>query len=277
MRPDFLRRFLAMVDELRRHPRVSVARLCVAPPVDDATVQRVHAQLGFSLAERLLAFYRQADGLSFEWVPKEHPGFDPASHAVEVSEPFDLVPQELLGGAIHIYPLEALLDDFEDVVWFESMAGRGVTYEDSARDLLSFSKAVRPFDYFSEPSMAAFFVGDREPMPPVLLGEDHGASFTQHPPTDFVRYMEAMLAFRCSALGRERLFARGAGPWPEAPEVWAELAPSIDALIEHCLDRAREADASLGFGREDFGVGELDDDLDEGQGAVDDDELDDED
>lgn len=261
MRPDYLRRFQDMVDELRRHPQVAVSRVHVAPPVTDEIVRKVQSGLGFELAEGILELYRQANGLSLEWVPKEHSSYDPDSHDEEAHEPFDMVPQEVPGGVIHIYPLESLLDDFEDVFWFDWMAGQTTELAGAKYDLLAFSKALRPIDYFSEYSMAALFLGDRVPDPPVLLGDDHGASFTSYRPITFETYLEGILALRGSALGRQRFFARAADAPPTTVEGWLALVPSLDELVRWSVQHEREAHFDDGSDLEDFVGGDLDDDF----------------
>lgn len=276
MRPDYVRRFHEMVEELRRHDRVAVSRVHVAPPVSEETIREVHAELGFELADGILALYRQANGLSLEWVPKDHSAYDPDAHAEEVHEPFDMVPQDVPGGVIHLYPFESLLDDFEDVFWFDWMAGQTAQLEGRTYDLLAFSKALRPIDYFSEYMMAAVFLGDGVAEPPVLLGDDHGASFTSFRPTSFDAYMEGILALRGSALGRQRFFARSADAPPSTPEAWSRLAPSLEELVRQSVEHEHEAHFDDGADADDFDGGDFDDES-EGDfgGGADDVDLDD--
>lgn len=273
MRPDYLRRFQEMVAELRRSPDVAVARVHVAPPAAEESIARVHAKLGFALSDAILGFYRQANGLALEWVAKDHPAYDPASHDRESSEPFDMVPQDVAGGVINVYPLESLLDSYEDVFWFEWMAGQTAELSGKRYDLLAFSKAIRPVDYYSEYAMAAFFLGDGVPDPPVLLGDDHGATFTAFSPTDFATYMEGILALRGSGVGRERFFCRD-GPPGRGPEAWLEAAVPLDTLIRWSLEH--EPSFSERPEDDDFeGGGDLDDDFDTTGGLDEDDDLED--
>lgn len=264
MRPDYIRRFHEMVDELRRRPDIALARVHVAPPVSEEAIERVHAKLGFAIADRILGFYRQANGLSLEWVPREHSAFDPASHGVERDDPFDMVPQDVLGGVINIYPFESLLDDYEDLLWFQSMAGQTIEIDGKTHDLLELSRSIRPFDYYSEESMAAFVLHERASDPPVRIGDDHGASFTRFPPTDFETYMEGMLALRGSGVFRERFFCRGDGSPPGTPETWREVGPSLDELVRASLER----DASATEGDDDFDGDELDEELNGDTGEI---------
>lgn len=237
MRPDYIRRFHAMVDELRSRPDVALARAYVAPPVSEETIARVHAKLGFAIGDRVLGFYRQANGLALEWVPRAHGAYDPESHGEELAEPFDMVPQDVAGGVINVYPFESIVDDYEDVFWFDSMAGRTIEVGGEVLDLLAFSRAIRPFDYFSEEAMAALLLHGRAADPPVRIGHDHGASFTRFSPTDFETYMEGVLALRGSGVFRERWFCESEGPPPGTPEAWREVAPSLDAIVRASLER----------------------------------------
>lgn len=271
MGPDYLRRFQEMVADLRKSPDVAVARVHVAPPVTDEAIARVHAKLGFRLSDAIVGFYRQANGLALEWVPKDHPAYDAAAHDEESSEPFDMVPQDVPGGVINIYPFESLLDSYEDVFWFEWMAGQKAELAGQTYDLLAFSKAIRPFDYYSEYTMAAFFLGDGSPDPRVLLGDDHGASFTAFAPTDFSTYMEAILALRGSWVGRERFFCRNERPLPSGHQAWREVAPPLDTLIRWSLEK--EPGFAEGSEDDDFDASGLDEDEDfDTSGGFDEDE-----
>ncbi len=276
MRPDYIRRFQQMVDELRQSADIAVSRVHIAPPVSEDAIARVHERLGFALSDRILDFYRQANGLALEWIPKDHPAYDPDSHDEEQSEPFDMVPQDVPGGVINVYPFESLVDDYEDVFWFRHMAGDKTELRGKSYDLLPFSKSIRPFDYYSEYTMAALLFVEREPDPPVLLGDDHGATFTTFPPTDFESYMEGVLALRGSWVGRERFFCRADRPPPGTPEAWREVAPSLEELVRWSL----EHDPEGGFqerDEDDFdGADELDDEFEPSEElAADDDAFED--
>jgi hypothetical protein len=56
---------------------------------------------------------------------------------------------------------------------------------------LSFSKALRIFDFFNHYEMAAVLT--LEPTLPVIIGTDHGADWDQ-PSMDFAAYLELLLA-----------------------------------------------------------------------------------
>lgn len=264
MRPDYVRRFHEMVEELRRSPDIALARVHVAPPVSEETIARVHETLGFTLADRIVDFYRQANGLALEWIPRAHSAFDPTSHAREQDGPFDMIPQEVSGGVINIYPFESLLDDYEDVFWFRTMEGETLELDGEQHDLLAFSRSLRPLDYYSEASMAAFVLHGHPAEPPVRIGSDYGATFTRHRPIDFVAYLEGVLALHGSGVFRERFFGQWDGTLPDSPEAWRELAPSLDELIAASLERDTESDGDmlLGDDFDDFDT-ELDDDADE--------------
>ena len=229
---DYVTRFRAMVDELRARPDVVITRFHVAPPVSDEEIRDVQQAIGRDLPEEILGFYRQANGISLQWFPKDGEGYEEG--AEEADELFDWVPEDGYGsGVVNIYPLERLKEDHADEFWFDHIPDDAPPEFDHDRFAgqdfsdLAFHKSLRAIDYFDSYRVAALALID-EPVPRVVFGDDHGADFITFPPASFGSYLETVLAVRGSYRQRvRRFFSYGAKPdqpIPSLDEIVAELA-----------------------------------------------------
>jgi hypothetical protein len=225
---DYLDRFRTLKEELEQHPEAAVYRWHAAPPVSEQTIERVQRGLGFELGEQTLSLYRAFNGLSLGWISKSHPDYDPEIHGEIADGLFDEIPYDVPGGAVNLLPLEALLEDYEDVFYFDWMKSKKTSHAGKKYDLHTFSRSIKPFDYYSEYSMAAFFLGEKGANPPILIGDDHGASFTEHPPLEIGAYLDIVLAVRGTWVGRHDRLHRER---PGAPR-----ERSLDELIAWTLE-----------------------------------------
>jgi hypothetical protein len=113
-------------------------------------------------------------------------------------------------GLVNILPLEKIfLGDWKDLVWFENEANRQTTFYGVEYDSLFFKQHVKPFDLFNKNYTTAFFVGDRQADPKVLLGSDHNADFVSTKVTNFESYMEFLIAKKGAVEERAKFYAAG--------------------------------------------------------------------
>src|SRR5207302_8739306 len=68
----YLERFLALVNELERDPRVVVERAHIGPPASPGAIANAERVFGAALAPEVVAFYRELDGFSLRWVLAKH-------------------------------------------------------------------------------------------------------------------------------------------------------------------------------------------------------------
>jgi hypothetical protein len=156
-------RFRSMIAELEADPRIAVTRAYIAPPATDKAIERAHAALGFKLARDVLDFYRSANGVSLRW---ELAG---KGKPKKSTTPFTNIDDTQAPGLVHLMPIEAVCEaTYEEILWFDHMTETNdrVKVGGARVKLIDFAKGLRPFDYYSEFRMAAFYVGGRAPSPP---------------------------------------------------------------------------------------------------------------
>ena len=227
---DFLPRFEQMLATLEAHPEVRVVVARVAPPASEADIEAVHAHLGATLDPAILNFYRQCDGLALMWVTTDNPDAD----SDNPDDDFD--DYQASDGAINI---QAIKYTFVDAEWredhrFELMQGR---------EVVEFDGPIQVFDAFHFFNMAGFImISARGPTfnPPVGIGDDHGACWTDSRITDFESYMETVLATCGSIAARKRVLMQYAGNQQEPLRLDKGHWQANPAEIGVLLDEARE-------------------------------------
>ncbi len=207
----YVERFRAMVEELRRNSEIRVLEFNVRPPVSDADLAAVEEHLGAELHPALRSFYRQADGLQLRWINTSREAFDPERHVASEQwlTPPDIMRDEgACPGCVNLLPLrEAFLDaNWEGQIWFpdaeeakEQVEFVGARFESQQ----AFNRVIRPFDYFHFFRQAAFLLRPGNGSPPVLIGDDHGACWTNSLAVGFETYLETLLAQRGAVESRK--------------------------------------------------------------------------
>ncbi len=238
---DFLRRLERMLETLESHPDIQVVWSYVAPPASPATIASVEAKYG-ALDPAITRFYSQCDGFAFLWFAKSNESFDPKKHKRRTSRP----KQSDIGGDYHnadgaafIHPIKDtfVTADWKDRYYFDWMSNDD-KQRFAKRDypLLDFSKSIRIFDSFSMYNMAAFITAADRTNPPVVLGDDHGACWTDSKRTDFDSYIETVLATYGSIEARRRLFLTYEGhkkpPLRLDRAHWKKQNLSLDAVLK---------------------------------------------
>ncbi len=187
-----------MVDELRETPGVVVSGFNTFSPATDSDIGQAEQALGARMDNSIESFYRQTNGLQLTWIFEDNEQFDAQRHAPKedaLDWDYMYYDYHAYDGAVMILPLPlAFSKDWEEQVYFDFMtdeeeqAFSGETY-----GLLSFAKKIKPFDCFSKYYDMAFFLNGTG-NPPVILGDDHQACYTDSKRTDFASYMEFVLA-----------------------------------------------------------------------------------
>ena len=237
---DYLPRFQQMMKELEAHPEIRIMKSYVAPPVSEADVAAVHAQLGAELDPAILNFYRQCDGLSLMWITTDNPNADSNETEFTGYHPGD--------GAINILPLRETFigANWEGVHYFDFMKEHEDDEEFAGESyrLWDFSRSIRVFDDFNIYNMAGFItiVETGPPLnPPISIGDDHGACWTDARLTDFNSYMETVLATYGSIAARRRILMTYAGhkskPLRLDQPHWGRERPSLVEVLSEARQR----------------------------------------
>ena len=167
MSQEFLPRFRTMTRELETHPHIEVIDFHFSPPATPDEIEEAKRSVSGGLPEGVEAFYREMNGYTLEW-----------EHSLEEVRQGD----DSDKGLIEILPLEDVLRDWKESIWFEGDER---------------FKAVRPLDFFvPEACSALLYSPDTGFRPTVhyhVLGEtlyDTGYAFR--------RYIDRLLASRGS-------------------------------------------------------------------------------
>ncbi len=232
---DYLVRFGKMVEDLKNHPKIQVSRFHTFPPAGIDQIRKVEQQLGYELHDSIKEFYRQSNGLQLLWIFKHNEQFDKEAHNESTSpmdfdrQYYDYHPED---GAIFIRPIEeAFLMDWQERIYFDFMKNsENEKFGNREYGLLDFHQRIKPFDCFNKYYDMAFFL-DGTGNPPVILGDDHQACYTDSRITDFASYMEFILANKGLIQRRKDFYAEYAGHQKEkikTPESYFDKEKILD-------------------------------------------------
>lgn len=159
MTQAFVPRFREMVAELAGNSQLKVVHFKILPPARPAEIKAAQKLAGGSLPEAMEAFYSEMNGFRLRWSRAQDPN-DPESKNDR--------------GAVDILPLQEVLEDWKDSIWFEFEGGERY-------------KPVKPLDFFVEEACSALVLNDGTGIKPAIyyhyLGEflcDTGYSFGEY-------------------------------------------------------------------------------------------------
>ncbi len=211
---DFKERFMKLVKELREHPDIDVLHYNLGKPASDTKIEQVEDYLGTELTPAIKNFYKQCDGASLMWVYKDTEGKE--NVRIRPNNRYALEDNGICEGCMNIFPI---VDTFKkniwrghhywtDDDWKESNEKPQEFMDKEGLTRLSFAQSIKIFDYHYFYQMMAFFVEKGNGNPPVLMGDDHGACWTDSYVTDFESYIEMTLANSAHRDSRSRLFSK---------------------------------------------------------------------
>ncbi|MBD2767980.1 SMI1/KNR4 family protein [Hymenobacter sp. BT664] len=209
---NYVQRFTEMVGALQTQPEVQLLTFCTFPPASEDQLLAIEQALGFPLDEAIKDFYRQTNGLQLRWIMKANPKFDSEAHQFQDAPEdwtyaaYDYWPDD---GSVFLWPIDKVLYyDWKDFIYFDGMNNidkerfAGKTY-----GLLSFKEKIKPFDFFSKYENMSFFL-DGTSNPPVIMGTDNQAVYTDSVVTNFTSYLEFLLYTKGIVLAREALYSK---------------------------------------------------------------------
>ena len=239
----FLEQLRTKVRELEARDDIVLLNWDVGEPASSEALASVEKQLGAPLPAPIREIYRQADGLSLRWIYRDSPRFDKKKHRRvkgrlvpgfvrkgRIPDGLDVTDNSGADdGCICLLPVrEAFIDArWEGMLYFDWMTDKEKkTHGKKSYGLLSFSRALRIFDFFSYYEMAAFLTLEKSL--PVIVGTDHGADWSA-PALDFESYWEFVLSHYGSTYARSQAFVLREGEvLPDA------RAASLDEVLEIC-------------------------------------------
>ena len=241
---NYKKRLLDLVDEFNAHPRVRVTHFYVAPPASKDDLAALDELTDSELDPAITSFYREMNGFQLRWLADGHRDFASVGETVTtktrsflVGEFADTNPT----GQINIHALkDGLLSSqsvYKEHYWFDWMKEEKEPIEPAGKSypLLTFAKSIRELDGWSHYYPVVFVLAHGDSNPAIVMGNDHGASWTDSCVTDFATYIEALIRLRGTAKSRRGLFAgsKNYDGHRRSPLTVADLpvAASLDSLI----------------------------------------------
>ena len=155
----------------------------IGEPADEASLRRAQDSLAVSFPPSLLALYRGMDGARIAWSRKDNPACAGEQPTLDDGVEAVLAAEELVDGALMIPTLDELCDG--------SLEEPFAMLADDL-DELGFTEGL-PFDLFHFFTFAAVVWSD-DVDAHVVLGDDHGACWTDHPAVPLSQYLDLVLS-----------------------------------------------------------------------------------
>lgn len=289
---DYVARVEAWARELRKNPALKVG-VVRAPGVSPERLARLAKSWGLeAFSPAICNFYRQSDGLCVFWVDTNHPEYgdrwDLQRYAQQLwhFEQLSRDPIPSLGRMPTVYESEAFPWSIGGIFWVLPLASAlardqgfqqfayGVIAEGEVREAYdrawrgeALEHAIRVFEIAMQFYPVGFLMDPPQADPPVLVGDDHGACWTDSRHGTFERYLEAALATHFRETARRALVmghrsssvAPFVPPEPVALETLVRPAPraqteggtfalTVDAVLPVSKLEARAARLRLSYG-----------------------------
>lgn len=190
---SFINKLNEVVNELKSNPEIFVAHYEILP-ADLEAIAAVEAELGYQLDHAITDFYKECGGVQLLWINKNNDSFDTIKKQIEnFQKPLDEfayfgqnMPPD---GSIMIPSIRTVFLKDPEVTVSED------EFEDY--DMLSDweNLIIQPFDMFGHSKDVAFIL-NKTPNPPMLLGTDYQACYTDSYVIYFKEYLDLLLKLK---------------------------------------------------------------------------------
>lgn len=222
---SFTQQLNEVVDQLRSTPEIEVIHYAVLPP-DAEAITEVEAELGYQLDSSITDFYKECGGVQLLWLNKKNESFDKIKAQIDgFKKPLDEftyfgqnMPPD---GCIMIPGIKTVFlkdpevdvseDEFED---YEMLAD----WE---------NLVIQPFDMFGHSKDVAFVL-NQNANPPLLLGSDNQACYTDSYVIYFKEYLELLLKVK-GARSRSKFLDMDSNDGIDGLVVQSEDIENVDA------------------------------------------------
>ena len=215
---NYLARFRAMVAEIEAHPLLEVVDFQINSSTNDEVLAMVEERLEASLAEPIINFYKEVNGLRLYWRIKSGLAEEELDSIQEEYDDYEIgVPDEEEDAdsenpfaQINILPIEDCLinRNWDNIIIFDEITSNedeleftGIKYK--TRD---FQRQLKPFDLYSSYSCMAFFMEKGNGNPKVLRLSSHYVEWNNSKITDFKSYLEMLLMTRGIVEARTEIY-----------------------------------------------------------------------
>ena len=229
---SYLKRFEALVKDLKSHDVIQIVEFKAHPPLKPAKLKALEAKLGAKLADEIRDFYGEMNGLKLQWEIDPLVSPETAIQLREKSPDYYVKIAEYIGDPfanIDLMPLDKCInkrwkdprDAIEETVKFRGREYAGKTI----------TSGLKPFDLMNEEMCMAFLIEEGNGDPAVLLMTEGCTNWADSRLTNFGSYVEMLLATRGIVEARQKIFAKDAGN-EEEPLVgdatfWQKYAPKL--------------------------------------------------
>ncbi len=189
---SFITKLNAIVEELKSDSSKLVAHYKVLPP-DLEAINRAEEKLGYKLDTSIINFYKECGGVQLLWLDENNDNFDRLPSKLPLEENLDqwYIKGEHLSffpeGSIWIPSIETVFNtDWTDLIF----ADKDEFDSSITHDYEDFK--IQVFDWFSSFNDVAFLINGTS-NPPLVLGDDNGATYSESYLIDFNLYLELLI------------------------------------------------------------------------------------
>lgn len=189
----FIEKLNAVVDELKATPEIDVIHYAVLPPDVDA-ITAVETELGYQLDSSITDFYNECGGIQLLWLHRKNDAFDKIKSQIDgFKKPLDAftyfgqnMPPD---GVIMIPGIETTFLKHPEVSVSED--------EFEEYEMLTDweNLVIQPVDLFGHSKDVAFIL-NKTSNPPMLLGSDNQACYTDSYVIYFKEYLDLLLKLK---------------------------------------------------------------------------------
>lgn len=189
---SFITKLNAIVEELKSNPTILVAHYQVLPP-DIEAITRVEEKLGYKLDGSITDFYKECGGVQLLWLHENNDNFERLPSQLPLEGNLDqwYIKGENLSffpeGSIWIPSIESVFTtDWTDLIFAE----KDDFDSELTKDYDGFK--IQVVDWFSSFNDMSFLINGTS-NPPMVLGDDNGATYSESHVIDFKLYLELLL------------------------------------------------------------------------------------
>ena len=214
MRNNYVEIFSKIKSEIEEHSLLELVEFQVYPSISKDIIIAVEQKIGQPLADPILNFYGQTNGLKLTWRWNSRLSLEEFERA---KEKYDDYPAELDGNEDIPYAcinLISLEDCFLNLAWDGLELGdtqATTEFGGVAHPHDNFAKMVKPFDLFSTFYSMAFVLEEGVVDPKVILLSDYYVQWNYSRITNFESYLEFLLVSRGIVESRKRLYSEYRG------------------------------------------------------------------
>jgi hypothetical protein len=229
----YLKKFEALVKDLKKYEFLEVVEFTPQPPVSAAALKTAEKAFGAALAPAIREFYGESNGLKLHWQVKPDVSPELAKQLRKKSSDYYVEIAEYVGNPFAIINLIPL-NEVVGKKWKELGLGAHPDEIEFAGETYKFDelrKRLKPFDVMNREFCMTFFLEKGNGNPKVLLLSEGYTNWTDSRFTDFASYMEMLLVTRGIAEAREKIFSESNGitkpPLAGDGKFWQKYVPKL--------------------------------------------------